>query len=124
MNWRSRGGGFRLWAAILAVYALVLHAPAMAASGHVDGPVVVAAAGEHAHGEPAAPGHHAADERANTCCIVCGGGPCAAGPVGAGILALPLPLARSRRLRSAPRLPVPHERRRFWFEARGPPRAV
>ncbi|MCC6737237.1 MAG: DUF2946 family protein [Bauldia sp.] len=126
MAWRSRGGGLRLWAAILAVYALLLHAPAMAAMGHsVDGAV----ASTHDHGDPAGAaaagadhdGHSSADK---PCCLVCDGGPCAVGPVNSGVLALPLPLARARRLRLPQRARVPGAKRSSWFEARGPPSAV
>lgn len=125
MAWRSRGGGLGFWAAILAVYALLLHAPAMAAMGHAGDHSVMAASGED-HGDHAAAEGGAGDSPSaeNLCCIVCSGGPCAAGPVGTNVIALPLPLARARRMR------LPLQRRQLrqrvssWFEARGPPAAA
>lgn len=122
MAFRSRQHGLRLWAAILAVYALLLHAPAMAAMGHLGGASGVTAE-SHDHGEVAS-GHHGEEQRsADTCCVVCGGGPCAVGPVGAGAITLPLPLARARRVRPALSRRTPRGTFSSWFEARGPPMA-
>lgn len=123
MAWRSRGRGLTLWAAILAVYALLLHAPAMAVMGHSDDGTATAAA-VHDHGDQASTaGEHEQSSADNTCCTVCAGGPCAIGPVGTGGIALPLPLARARRFRPAVRRHALRENRSSWFEARGPPSA-
>lgn len=127
MTVRPRGRGPRIWAAILAVYALLLHAPVMATMAH-PGDASGMGVPEHAHhtedltvaDAPAETG----DDRhvtTNLCCVVCGGGPCAVGPVGSGSVALPLALARVRR-----KLLLQRPRRltgatRSWFEARGPP---
>ncbi|MCW5716177.1 MAG: DUF2946 family protein [Bauldia sp.] len=123
---RPRGRGPRIWAAILAVYALLLHAPAMATMGYAGEDIRVGVSG-HVH---EAETHHSASEggeedaghRAeDLCCVVCSGGPCAVGPVGTGSVALPLrrsPVRRRPPMRARRRL---SETRRSWFEPRGPP---
>lgn len=125
---RPRGRGPAIWAAILAVYALLLHAPVMATMAHPGDGAGMSASG-HAHHAAAVTVTDVSvetdgDDRhvaPNQCCVVCGGGPCAVGPVGSGSIALPLPLARARR-----RVPLRRSRRlraaaHSWFEARGPP---
>lgn len=124
---RPRGRGPRIWAAILAVYALLLHAPMMATMAHPGDPSGMGVSEHAQHSEHLTVADTWAETEGdghatgNLCCVVCGGGPCAVGPVGSGSIALPLPLARARR-RSPPRRP-----RRLrgathaWFEPRGPP---
>lgn len=120
MALRPRGGGLSIWAAILAVYALLLHAPVMAAVGHVSAGVVVSVSG-HDHG---AANEADASPSGSTCCIICGGGPCAVGPANVGGIVLPHPQARSRRVRAGLRARFRPERRWSWFAARGPPPVV
>jgi len=124
---RPRGHGLRIWAAILAVYALLLHAPMMAAMAHPGDGAGMSVSGHAHHTEAATVADISAESdgdghvTTNLCCVVCGGGPCAVGPVGSGSIALPQPPARARR-----RAPPRRHRRlrgatRSWFEARGPP---
>lgn len=117
MIMRPRGTGLRIWASILAIYALLLHAPTMAAFGSQS--TVAVTTGPHAghgtHGKEA-------QANANTCCVVCAPGVCSVGPVGTSGLVLPAPLLAAHRVRPA----AARQRRKSSIarpRARGPPTA-
>ena len=115
MIMRPRGTGLRIWASILAVYALLLHAPTMAAFGSHS--TVAVTTGTHAghgtHGKEA-------QASANSCCVVCAAGACSVGPVGAAALLLPAPAIAARRVsRIVWRRPRAVSLR--WSRARDPP---
>ncbi len=111
----------RLWAALLAVYGLIMHVPAMAAMGQFPAaPAVVLSLpqSEHHHGD----GQQATHSHSALCCSTC---LTAVGLVGPAAPSVPAPLhivaCRNPRPRSA-------KPRRFrttaWQSARGPPAAV
>ncbi|MGD9738809.1 MAG: hypothetical protein AB7O56_03125 [Bauldia sp.] len=119
MSARSRIRGVQIWAAVAALYALVLHTPWMAGMPAAMPSVVAASA--HAHGTPGEPSpRHSGPE---LCCVVCGAGPCAVGPVSEGSVTIAARRVRKRRIRGA-RIGAPHPVFRQAYDARGPPEAA
>jgi hypothetical protein len=104
---------------MLAIYALLLHGPSMAAFG--PGSARTEVVSIHA-GHGAAAGAVDAS-KSTTCCWLCGGGACAVGPGGPGVPYLPPAVSAARRverrrLRQPPPLP------KSCHPARGPPQAA
>ena len=119
MMFGRRGQGVRIWASALAIYALLLHGPSMAAfgAGSARAEVVSIHAGHGAAAGAVDP------SQSTTCCWLCGPGACAAALGDPGLPSLPLPVSAARRVqRSRPR--KPSSLPRSWYPARGPPQAA
>lgn len=120
MLMRRRGGRPGIWAVILALYAMILHEPSMAAiqAAPGGGLVVAQAGGTHEHG-----GHANGTGKDSACCVVCSVASCSAAPPSETSLLLGRrrsPTRRGPSFRTPPLRTGSHDH----FEARGPPRAA